>query len=66
MNTSNIYISTASSAAARLGIKCTDVREGRLQINTDGNFGIYDVTNSAWVIRSASDQSVYVPQKLLC
>ena len=60
IDSSNITITTASSVAARLGVKCTNVREGRFQINTNGDFGIYDVTNSGWVIKSDSSQNIEI------
>lgn len=57
----NISIEQDASTAARFSVKCGTVREGRWQLNTDGNMGLFDVTNNSWIIRSATNQTVYVP-----
>lgn len=40
------------------------VHDISMQSNTAGNAGIYDTTNSAWILRSDSSQNVYIPHAL--
>lgn len=39
------------------------VRDGQFECRTEGSLGIFDYTNNAWVLQSASDQTVDVPHK---
>lgn len=43
-----------------------NLRDGAIHASSAGNLGIYDHTNSVWVIKSATDQSVDIPHLVTC
>lgn len=58
---------TVPSGQAQVNVSCTSStgRKGRLIVN-DANFGLYDVGNSKWVLRSGNDGNTYITGKLYC
>ena len=54
-----------STGEARLNVDAAGYRKGRLVATVGSSrFGLYDVTNSAWVVQSDPDQTVTIPHKL--
>lgn len=41
--------------------QATTPRKTKYTVSNNGNAGIYDMTNSAWIIRSDTSQNVYIP-----
>lgn len=50
----NLSIESTTAEALTYNLK-NSLREGRFLVHTDGRLGFYDVTNSKWIITSATD-----------
>lgn len=44
--------------------QATNPRKTKYTVSNSGNAGIYDMTNSSWIIRSETSQNVYIPHPL--
>lgn len=58
-----VQINTTGAYEASYYLK-NGSRAGKLRIGADNTFGLYDMTNSAYVIYSGTNQSVYIPHTL--
>ena len=55
--TGNLGVSKSTETVARLSAE-NSLRKGSLEVSAIGNFGLYDLTNSSWVIKSDVNQNV--------
>lgn len=65
----NSVASVTTGTQFSVTCNATGGRSGRLLANAtngNGNFGLHDVGNNEWVLRSGSDGNVYIPHKLYC
>lgn len=56
---------SATSGQADVNVHYVGGRSGRLVANAN-NFGLYDIGNTAWVLRSGNDGNTYITGKLYC
>lgn len=55
--TGNISVTHSDATESRVNVK-NSLREGRLVVSETGNLGIYDITNSKWIVCSDSNNTV--------
>ena len=56
---------SATTGQADVNVYCVGGRSGRLVANAN-NFGLYDIGNTAWVLRSGNDGNTYILGQLYC
>ena len=61
----NMLVDCSSEGAVATSLEVKNsVRDIAVHTSAVGNAGLYDSTNSAWIIRCDTDQNVYIPHRL--